>query len=620
MAIKCFYSDSDTGTFADALKAVGLAEVLRAWLLHIELEAVPIVIEDEGSHYRIALPVSLDHSSVARVRHPFSAGRGKPLGKKTTDHTEKGALAVFPYDDERTRAATYFEQLKKLSDADRRRFAEHPEDFEDLRQLTPHRDLGLYVYVNHFKIADGYNALLDLWRGATVEAVRENLRLVLDTFATHPNRVDAAEERWNQLKKAGTVAGDARVSRLQVINPASGKGGNASKSNRLGIGNLDGFWLLEYLKFVGLFTIAAPLTVAGAKDRKTYVLQPVKAELGRLGSVMEAFRGRLYSTTAIKLDVMAALRFARTLVEHIRRALEAGERNDPFLALFDQAPSVTDIASGFSVAFYKDMGSAFATMNLATINLPGWLAAIASTAVADDALALLAEHERVISGIRSSKGDEGSDEIELLRRYRDFLSGQDVARFFDFAARYGAYYLAKRHRNQWAEQLTTDGMERLMAQASGKHPPYSTILANEGFREIAAAIRQATVRAQYRAARESGYPYEVRYGLGQDLLRAANYPDTFLAALGEFIQSYNAENARVDERIAKGSLRNDQRLRRASVRTDHIDEIVRLIDGYKDAELICKMLVAYGYARDPHTPAETEPAPVPAAMSPENGL
>ena len=141
--------------------------------------------------------------------------------------------------------------------------------------------------------------------------------------------------------------------------------------------------------------------------------------------------------------------------------------------------------------------------------------------------------------------------------------------------------------------------------AQGKEQrTFSPILENEGFREIAAAIRRATVTAQYQAARESGYPFEVRYGLGQELLRAAAYPEDFIAALSAFLQSYNAENARIAERVAKGSLSPQGRNRRAAVQTGHIKEIVKLIDDYKSSDLICKMLVAYGYARDPRIQEE----------------
>jgi hypothetical protein len=96
----------------------------------------------------------------------------------------------------------------------------------------------------------------------------------------------------------------------------------------------------------------------------------------------------------------------------------------------------------------------------------------------------------------------------------------------------------------------------------------------------------------------------VRYGLGQQLLRSAAYPEEFIAALSEFLQSYNAENARIAERVAKKSLPNEARNRRAMVQTEHIKDIVRLVDEYGSSELICKMLVAYGYARDPRMPED----------------
>lgn len=612
MAKYYLYSDNDTGTFADPLKAIAVAEVSRSTLLAVGRDASRIIIEDKGDYYQIELPSELDQETIEQIPHPFIVGRGLPLAsKKQQEKAEKEGRALdgFPYDMEQERRSEYFVRLNKLSQADRAGFNKNPnaEEFADLYRLTPHKDLSLYIYVNHFKIADGYNTLLQQWHGETLEDFRANLALFLRIFSTYPNNVAGAATK-----------AEKGVTLLQLVNPASGKGGNAPKANGLSIGNLDGFWLIEYLKFVGLFTITAPLLIADSKDRKTYVLHPTKIELGMLQTVMEQFRATLYTNSATKLDILAALRFTQTLVRRMRDALGAPPEVNDFLALFGQMPTVTAIAQGFDVAFYKDMGSAYATMNLATINLPDWLRPIETISDAAAVLGLIEEHIRVVTNIKTAKGDEGSEELELLRRYRDFLSGHDSLRFFDFAARYGDYYLAKRHRapNQFVSQFTTDGMETLMAQTPGKEP-FTPILENEGFREIAAAIRQATVIAQYRAAREPGYPFEVRYGLGQELLRAANYPEDFLAALSDFIQSYNAENARIDERIAKGSLHSS---RRASVRTDHINEIVKLIDTYNTKignapEVICKMLVAYGYARDPRTPAEPGTAEPVAAMT-----
>ncbi len=44
-----------------------------------------------------------------------------------------------------------------------------------------------------------------------------------------------------------------------------------------------------------------------------------------------------------------------------------------FIAKLDFEPDpIINIARGFDVAFYKDMGSAHATMNVSTINIPSW--------------------------------------------------------------------------------------------------------------------------------------------------------------------------------------------------------------------------------------------------------
>lgn len=610
---KDFYSDNDTGTPADALKAIGLAEVLRAWLIALERADRQVTIQDCGSYYQLTLPGAIEPANIEQVEHPFAVGRGMPLVKQSKEKNGGRPSEGFDYEDHQKQKAIYVKQMQDLGVAGRKRYQSNPQAEEFSYIVSPpDADLGLYACLSHFKVDGAYNSLCKQWLGDGAKTFQANLMLILEAFSSHPNAADVAAERWSKLVKEKLVLDGASDTLLQVVNPASGKGGNAPKATGASAGNLKGFWLTEYLKFVGFFTIAAPLLIQKVKDRKTYVLHPTRVDLDALRAVMKTFRASFYSSTAVKLDILAALQFTQALVKHIQAALEAKDGNDPFLALSGSAPKITDVGRGFDITFYKDMGSAYATMNLATINLPGWLEPVASPQAAQSTLDALQEHINVVRSIQSAKEDEGSEELELLRRYRDFLSGHDSERFFDFAARYGDYYLAKRYRNQRSVrpqrsfQFTTQGMEQLMTQTKEKLK-LSPILQNEGFRAIAAAIRRATVIAQYQAASKSGYPFEVRYGLGQHLLRAAAYPEEFIAALSEFLQSYNAENARIAERVAKGSLSPEPRNRRASVQTEHIQAIVKLVDDYRSdsyeaSELICKMLVAYGYARDPRTP------------------
>lgn len=615
-----FYSDNDSDSLADALKAVGLAQAYRAWLIQLGRASTPIKIVDYGQYHLITLPAALDETDIERTPGPFAVGVMQPLVSASQQKAAEKAgrtLDGFLYDDYKAKREVYYKQYLALTPAERAKLEQSPE-FDTIRRLAPPAEYPLYAYINQFKIAGGYNALVAQWQDENPAMFRENLRFLLRAFSQTPNPFDEAIKEWET--RTGVKRDDGSATRLQIINPTTGKGANASKGGTLSIGGLEGFWLIEYLKFVGLFTLAAPLVVKGSKDRKTYVLRPVQVELAALDSVMAEFRTRVTGNTAVKVDVLTALRFTASLVEYLRHAMTSGQP-DPLLEMLGERRRLTNIARGFDVAFYKDMGSAFATMNLATVNLPDWLPpdALNTPEQANAALALLTEHQRVVQGIRTSKGDEGSEEYELLRRYRDFFSGRDIGNFLDFTALYGDYLLAKIHRNQWAGQFTTDGLDtliktmeldRLMTQ---KTPPFTPIIESEGFRAIATAIRRATVSAQYAAARQRTYPYEVRYGLGQELLRAAAYPQDFLAALGAFIQSYNAENARIDERNAKRvGTDQSQQPRRASVRVEHLDEIVRLVDQYRDSggsELICKLLLAYGYARDPRAPGEQGATP-----------
>ena len=597
---RIFYTDNDTESLADALKAAGVAQALRGWLGALHRASAPIQIEDKGGYHQITLPADLDESAVSGVSGAFAVGRPQLLVSKSQLEKANAAgrrLIGFDYETYKDKRDTYIKQYLSRPAAERAQLDNSPEA-DAIKRLAPPPDFPLYAYINQLtNEGDGYNDLIERWQVAPLATTHATLRSLLRAYAATPNPVEQAEVAWEA--ETGVKRGGGRVTRLQIINPTMGKGSNAQKAGALSIGGLDGFWLVEYLKFVGLFTLAAPLVVKGAKDRKTFVLRPVNVELGALDSVMERFRSRVRGNTAVKLDIVTTLRFTEELITYLRDAMVAGAP-DPLLALFGMRRRLTDIARGFDVAFYKTMGRAFATMNLATVNLPGWLErsrSFATPAQADQTLALLEEHLRVISGIsgiRTAKGDEGSDEYELLRRYRDFFSGHDLLGFLDFAARYGEYLLAKRHRNQWAGQFTTEGLDTLMKQEREKYGP---IIENAGFRAIATAIRKATVSAQYRAARDRGFPYDVRYGLGQELLRAAAYPQEFLATLSGFIQSYNAESARIDERMQKGSLKGPYG--RARVRTDELDAVVRLIDQYDgNSELICKLLVAYGYARE----------------------
>lgn len=611
-----YYIDKTSDTSADTLLAIGFAALLSEVLRKRKKPSKGIVIQDIGPHYAIQLPTPVTESDLQYLE-PFSIIQPLVTNKQTDKQSQQGKkIDGFDYQGQQEISSAYYEKLRKLPPECRTPQARlNKSQYPLLAEIQePDARLGHYRTINQMKIASSFNELAQRWLSLE-ELQRDHISLLLTLFSSPGNDISAAVSAWQELTKKHELKGKALVSALQIVNSTTGKGANRPKSSTLSEGNQESFWLLELLKFVGFMDAAAPYVVQGSKDRKTYVLQPKIIELSTLQGMMKEFRTVCWSSTVVKLDIMASLRFAQTFIKQREQALK-GEAEEDYLG-GDQLYSV---AHGFETTFYKDMGSAYATMNVSSINFPQWLPHITSLLSAEKAHMLLREHLQIIQQIRNSKGEEGSEEFELLRYYRDFLSGRDLKPFWKFTTAYSSYLIS-----QWEDektpqrrirQFTTTGLENLLEMNSTKEQKRLTnITSNEGFKRIAYAIRQSTVKAQYRRSQLRDRTYEVRYGLGQELMREARYSDKFIAVLSRFLQEYNAETAREEEKVANKFARTltveDRRAHklRGSVAYTDIDAIVALIDEF-GSEQVCSLLVAYGYASDPRKEFQDAPTDV----------
>jgi hypothetical protein len=596
--------DKTSDTSADALLAVGFATLLSEVLQKCHKQG-PIVLRDNGTHYTVELPAIITDDDLYNLT-PFSLVQPLVTDKQEAKQTGKGnAFDGFDYQRQQEISKAFYEKLKKLPPENRTPHARlNKSQYPLLAEIEePHWQLGHYRTINQMKIASSFNELAQRW--LLLDTLqREHIHLLLTLFSNPLNDMGAAIGACQKIAKEHGLKGKIEVTALQIVNATTGKGANRAKSSTLTEGNQEGFWLLELLKFVGFMDAAAPYVIQGNKDRKTYVLPPQTIALSTLQGMMRNFRAVCWSSTAVKLDVMASLRFAEAFLKHREQALKGEEEDDPF-----EDEQLYSVAHGFEVTSYKDMGSAYATMNVAAINFPQWLPRVPTLDAAETAGLLLKEHLYIIQNIRNSKGEEGAEEYELLRFYRDFLSGSDLRPFWKFTTAYSGYLMSQREHEKNPQrhlrQFTTTGLENLIAMnnnATAKK--LGTITSNEGFKRIAYAIRQSTVKAQYRRAQLRDRTYEVRYGLGQELMREARYSDKFVAALSRFLQQYNAETAREEEKLANRLARpltpkdrHANRLR-GTVASSDIDAIVTLIDDF-GSEQVCSLLVAYGYASDP---------------------
>jgi len=610
-----FYVDKTSGTSADTLLAVGFASYLDE-LYRVQYQALgEAFLHDEGAYYRITLPRPLDtkaipdnHLQSSLIVLPLDSERQREkLKKKGNDGPW---LDGFNLTKEIERSQTHREQLKKLGPAFQTpdaRLRKEPA-LEEIVESEADTRLGHYLAISHMKIASTFNDLALRWDTLTPQQKRFHIQLLLDLFHEACNDRMGAINRWQEYAKQQHIKGDVFASALQITNPTTGKGANRAKGGELTIGNQDSFWLLELLKFRGFMEVAAPVSVKDSDDRKTYIIQPRRMRLSLLQDVMEEFRAIFWPTTAIKLDILASLRFAQVLVEQYRVMFEYEKQLQPWMP---NKPA--SLAQEFAVTFYKYLGSAHATMNLATIGLPAWIPKMKTMADVQAAKALLDEHVHLIRSIQNNKGQEGAEEYELLRFYRDFLSGHDLHSFWEFNTDYSSNLISQREKEKdpriQIRQLTYKGLEQLIMNSQEENPEAVAILESPGFQHIADAIRSATVFAQYRRSQHDDRTYEAQYGLGRELMRKARHGREFVIALTDFLVRYNDETALEEEKVARKIMNEEKRGQprpltakdrkshhlRYMTTEDDLKEVVQLTNQY-GSELVGSMLVACGYS------------------------
>jgi len=581
-----YYVDKSSGTFSDALMAFGAADVLR----RLQGEGGDVQMVDTGAAYELRCRRTVTHEAVMKV-DPFVCA---PFifTPKNKDKLPESALkfdGIAPgilvnYEVQKQQRIEFFEQRKLLPDAKRIDLMRGKISAFDLGLKEPHSDWDVFRAINPGALS-AYNGLMEEWWLGYEKAFVPMIEILLMMLTQTPNQVEEASAAYAKLYKTQGWGKLAEVTSAQVFNPSQGKGQNRSKADGLSMGNIKGFWMPEYLKSVGFYKggitriVANPKDPRNAKDRKTYALQPQNLSWQRHALVLQEFKRTMsISRTALQLDILAVLRYTQAFLRYWETGAEELDLEAELTG-----HSITEFVSGTQVAFYKNLGNSPAVMNISTLNLPNWLY-VREVSDISALQSLLAEHESIVLGMDESHGDQ----YNMLNNYRTFFTGGEWDKFFVFTAAYSSFVIQQHERRKPAKQFTTTNLEVMMKNSN--RDDFTKIIASDGFQSIAAAIRDSTVIPQARKANKQGASYQVRYGLGQDLTRHANYADDFIAALSDFVRDYNRENEQFYERTKKRF--------RTGIRTNDLDEIVALIAEF-GSRVVCNMLVAYGYARTP---------------------
>jgi gluconate kinase len=357
-----------------------------------------------------------------------------------------------------------------------------------------------------------------------------------------------------------------------------GKGINRIKTDSVNLSNVKNDWFREYFKFAGIIDsgIIKYLKVGKSYDIKCYV--PDLKELDyhlfvRLNQKFCKVMKTEGTHNSVKFDDISLLRYCFLFIELKK------EKNEEDSILLLESPKMN--INGFYTAYFKDMGQNKSITNISYLELPDFVK-IENDNDYEIWLNILQEH---IDNIRSIEEKE-SGTGELLQKYREFITRSSIDILFDFLSSYSVYLLQRISKNKFYKYFDLKNMEVLIEKMSKQ---YSNIIQNEGVKNIATAIRRATLTASFNKGKKERLQYPVHYGMAQELKLKSLQKDSLIVYLSQFIAEYNTENMRMRER------KPDDNYLRKDVSDSDIAELVKLIDEYS-SEIVGNLIAAIGFS------------------------
>ncbi|MBN1427113.1 MAG: hypothetical protein JXB07_01930 [Anaerolineae bacterium] len=592
-----YFIEKSSGTLGDALLAYGVSKFISHLLP--PGQGIDVRLTDRGSTYVIQL------EGINRLPAEWINDLSQPPSLLQYIGTPKTLSACPPfitpldYEEKKKVRDSYWEWRNDLSTEDKRRVNDLARE-QGIQEPDPH--LPLWILINTQKAIKSYNKLVVTWH-AHREYYPQLAHLILILFGSFPNPVEQTFEGWQRLAEEAGIDAAAEETATQIINPGLGKGGHQFKAHKLTEKNLNAFWLTEYLRYVGLFEAGMPVVIQGSKDRKTYVPLPCDMKWQTVQTVLPGYRRSLWGSTAVKSDILAVLRYMHVYLDDWIEAQE--DADTPPWAKSQPG----DHASAIAVAFYKDMGSSHAMMDMSLLALPRWMPDPRTKEEVNQYLSLIDEHLNIIRNLDEKRGEE----FAMLRLYRRFLTSGDLRDFLEFCARLGALAMSLLNNNDVRERsrarvFNLATVERIIMMTGDLS--YYEIFQVEGFQRIANAIRHTTYLPQFFKSRGQAGEYQPEYGLGHKLLQSAVRPSSFMKELGEFVHRYQAETLRKMEHPRNPA--NKGQPRRSTISAEDLADIAQLVDVY-GSNTVAALLVAAGYSRSSRQKSEEEPTELEAA-------
>jgi hypothetical protein len=540
--------EKTSGTYADALEAIGWATLMSEYgLKNIE-------VRDNGLQFTVSGEGQLCLDHIPQLGFWFVADEKNPPPKIADWNLD------YPAERAKEEAQREFEKAAKAGK--KKSALKHASEMGHIQPPdAPKPELKLAKMISSMR--KGWNSDRDLavW------------------IDSHPNETT----QWVEAAMAGSAfAPCPSFSNTQLLNPATGKGVSAAKSQARSPNSLPDVFIdpfAEWMKLRGLWR--AMLAYRSGEDFKFMVVEPGQISPGGI----QLLRSELESLNlwgGIRLDIEATLRLTEILILN-SDALQL----DAPISLKKRRPS--SVIRGLRQAFFKSLGTAAALMNEALLPLPAWFD-ITSKADADAYIKII--HEAIGSrprgGCLGTLDEDKSDEGALLQQYRSWLASGEFEDLMAFHHEFGALTLRKAAAKEFTRQFSTEVLDDLLIRTYESTQMLTEIIKTTGFQNIARAIRNTTIYAVGLKDKKR----EVQFGLSQRWRQSIKQGGGhFPTALADFVQANNWE---VVHRLEG---------RGFQVATTDLDQVFELIEKHGE-EKVGALLLAYGFSRAPKVPGD----------------
>jgi hypothetical protein len=569
-----FTIQRNSGTYADALEAFGLASLLEKINNQLDNKNAKVTIENKGTTYVVSNSHAIDVEQVSGLKYfqvvkfikTFEFDKkGKKNAKFKLAPIEIGN-DYFDYLAQRNEKEAYNEKVKEaLKIKDKDLLKRTLNDLNEAKNNEFGKKIDKEYDVYSQLIGNPYIAFCDLYENFDKNKANfsDLLKEILNFYKQKEDKEAIIEKKEKRNFKI-----EEKVTAQQLLNPNQGKGLNQSKASSANMKNLDGNWISETMKIAGAFEImfCQNVKVGSTYDMKVFVTDFNYITLKVAKSLQLEFKKNLKSVSPVKLDILNILNYA---INFIKLSEKYKGR-------------IKDTVGGFYSVYQKDLGQNKAVANISYLEIPSFIVFETKKGGAVW-LEILTEQSKMINGIA-----EQGDAIQGLLAYRNFISSSNLESFFKFNNWYSVYLMQSLSQEKYfIKPFSIETLNNFYNMIEyNDNFKLSEIITDTGFLAVAKAIRKSTVSLQYTP--KNARKYEIRYGVAQQLQNKSRTKIDFVSFIGEFIGIYNAETARQKEK-------NPDLPTRAIVKDEELNAFYALLDKYP-SKLISSLLASYGFA------------------------